>query len=55
MVDLEKTFIGIIRQYEKIIYKVCSAYISPEFPLADLYQDSRNSGMKVLFLPGYIG
>lgn len=39
MVDPEKIFIGIIRQYEKIIYKVCSAYISPEFPLADLYQE----------------
>ena len=37
--ELEKAFIGVVQQYERIIYKVCSFYVSPEVPLADLYQD----------------
>lgn len=37
--DLEKTFIDMIRNYERVIYKVCSFYVSVEFPLADLYQE----------------
>jgi RNA polymerase sigma-70 factor (ECF subfamily) len=38
-VELEKSFITIVRQYERVIYKVCSFYKSDEFPLADLYQE----------------
>ncbi|GAB6123443.1 RNA polymerase sigma factor [Dysgonomonas termitidis] len=38
-VDLEKTFIDTLRSNERIIYKVCSFYVSDEFPLADLYQE----------------
>ena len=38
-VDLEKTFVGIIQQHERVIYKVCSFYTSPEFPISDLYQE----------------
>ena len=37
--DREKAFIAIIRQYEKVIYKVCSFYVSDENPMADLYQE----------------
>ena len=36
---IEKTFIELIRQNERLIYKVCSMYISDGFPLADLYQE----------------
>jgi len=39
-VDKEKAFIAMIREKERIIYKVCSFYISEEFPLADLYQET---------------
>ena len=38
-VELEKSFIAIVRQYERVIYKVCSFYVSDEFPIADLYQE----------------
>ena len=37
--DIEKAFIELIRQNERLIYKVCSVYASDGFPLADLYQD----------------
>ncbi len=37
--DMEKAFVGIIQQYERVIYKVCSFYSSDEFPMADLYQE----------------
>ena len=37
--DLEKEFIGIIRDYERIVYKVCTFYVSDESPMADLYQE----------------
>lgn len=37
--DLEKTFIEMIGSNERVIYKVCSFYVSDEFPLADLYQE----------------
>ena len=36
---IEKTFIELIRQNERLIYKVCSIYVSDEFPIADLYQE----------------
>jgi RNA polymerase sigma-70 factor (ECF subfamily) len=35
----EKLFIELVRQNERLIYKVCSMYISDEFPLSDLYQE----------------
>ena len=38
-VDLEKAFIAMVRQYERVIYKVCSFYVSDVFPMADLYQE----------------
>ena len=37
--DMEKAFVAIVRQYERVIYKVCSFYMSDEFPMADLYQE----------------
>jgi len=37
--DQEKAFIEMIRNNERIIYKVCSFYVSDEFPIADLYQE----------------
>jgi len=37
--NIEKAFIELIRQNDRLIYKVCSMYISDEFPLADLYQE----------------
>ncbi|MCL2246432.1 MAG: sigma-70 family RNA polymerase sigma factor [Lentimicrobiaceae bacterium] len=36
---IEKTFIEMIQQHERLIYKVCSMYLSEEFPMADLYQE----------------
>jgi len=38
--ELEKKFIGIVKQNERVIYKVCSFYASDEEPLTDLYQDT---------------
>lgn len=38
--DTEKVFINMIRENERIIYKVCSFYISDEYPLADLYKET---------------
>jgi len=38
-IDLERKFVEIVKQYERIIYKVCSFYASPELPIADLYQE----------------
>ena len=38
--DTERAFIEMIHDNERIIYKVCSFYISDEFPLADLYQEA---------------
>jgi len=37
--NTEQAFIELIRQNERLIYKVCSVYISAEFPMADLYQE----------------
>jgi len=37
--DIEKSFIELIQQNERLIYKVCSVYISKEFPIEDLYQE----------------
>ena len=37
--DREKAFIALVRENERLIYKVCSVYVSDEFPMADLYQE----------------
>lgn len=37
--ELEKRFIAMIKQNERVIYKVCSFYVSDDEPLNDLYQD----------------
>ncbi len=37
--DMEMAFLQMIRDNERVIYKVCSFYISDEYPLADLYQE----------------
>lgn len=39
MKTLEKEFIGIIRENERLIYKVCSFYVSEVLTLADLYRE----------------
>ena len=38
--DLEKAFVEMIHRYERVIYKVCSFYVSEEHPMADLYQET---------------
>lgn len=38
-IDIEKEFIATVKQYERVIYKVCTFYISDEHPLTDLYQE----------------
>ncbi len=35
----EEAFISLVRRHERLIYKVCSLYISPDWPLPDLYQE----------------
>ncbi|RNC63736.1 RNA polymerase sigma factor [Proteiniphilum sp. X52] len=35
----EHAFVKIVQEHERIIYKVCSFYVSDTFPLADLYQE----------------
>jgi RNA polymerase sigma-70 factor (ECF subfamily) len=37
--NIERAFIELIRTNERLIYKVCSVYVSCEFPMADLYQE----------------
>jgi len=39
MKRVEKDFIKIIQEYERVIYKVCSIYVSGLLPMADLYQE----------------
>lgn len=36
---IENQFVEIVHKYEKVIYKVCSFYVSDDFPLADIYQE----------------
>jgi RNA polymerase sigma-70 factor (ECF subfamily) len=38
--DMENQFIVMIKQNERIIYKVCSFYISSQYSLDDLYQET---------------
>ena len=35
----EQEFLSVIREYERVIYKVCYLYATPNAPLNDLYQD----------------
>jgi len=37
--SIEKAFIELIKENKRLIYKVCSIYVSDEFPMADLYQE----------------
>ncbi|MCL2651457.1 MAG: sigma-70 family RNA polymerase sigma factor [Candidatus Azobacteroides sp.] len=37
--NLEKAFIELVQQNERLIYKVCSFYVSDGFPMTDLYQE----------------
>lgn len=39
MEKLEQEFAAVIRTYERVIYKVCYMYTTPNTPLADLYQE----------------
>ena len=36
---LEQEFIKLVKQYERVIYKVCTFYMSETSPLEDLYQE----------------
>lgn len=37
--NMEQAFLAMIRENERIIYKVCSLYATENSPLADLYQE----------------
>jgi RNA polymerase sigma-70 factor (ECF subfamily) len=37
---LEADFIKMVQQHERIIYKVCSFYVSDRSPMEDLYQET---------------
>lgn len=39
MENVEQEFISTIRTYERVIYKVCYLYTTPNAPLNDLYQE----------------
>ena len=36
---IEKAFIELVQENERLIYKVCSLYVTDESPMADLYQE----------------
>ncbi len=36
---MKKAFVEIIKQNERVIYKICYIYTTPELSVADLYQD----------------
>jgi RNA polymerase sigma-70 factor (ECF subfamily) len=36
----EQEFIAIVKQYERVIYNVCSFYVSDASPVEDLYQET---------------
>jgi RNA polymerase sigma-70 factor (ECF subfamily) len=38
--EQERDFIRMIKENERVIYKVCSVYVSEEFPMEDLYQET---------------
>ncbi|WP_280744694.1 MULTISPECIES: sigma-70 family RNA polymerase sigma factor [unclassified Parabacteroides] len=37
--DIKEAFLQMVQENERLIYKVCSFYVSEEYPMADLYQD----------------
>ncbi len=39
METIEQEFVTVVRQHERIIYKVCYLYATSDITLADLYQD----------------
>lgn len=39
MNNTEKEFVGMVRTYERVIYKVCYLYTTPNASLSDLYQE----------------
>lgn len=39
-IEIEDAFVRMIQQYERIIYKACSFYVSAQNPMEDLYQES---------------
>lgn len=39
MENVEQEFLSVIREYERVIYKVCYLYSTPNVLLNDLYQD----------------
>ena len=39
MENVEQEFLSVIREYERVIYKVCYLYTTPNATLNDLYQE----------------
>ena len=39
MENIEHEFMSVIREYERVIYKVCYLYTTPNATLSDLYQE----------------
>lgn len=39
MENLDQEFLSVIREYERVIYKVCYLYTTPHATLSDLYQE----------------
>lgn len=39
MDPIEQAFVSLIKEYERVIYKVCYLYATPNAPLNDLYQE----------------
>lgn len=39
MENVEQEFVSVIREYERVIYKVCYLYVTPHATLNDLYQE----------------
>lgn len=40
MEKAEEEFVAVIREYERVIYKVCYLYTTPHATLSDLYQEA---------------
>ena len=40
MENIEQEFLSVIREYERVIYKVCYLYTTPNATLNDLYQEA---------------
>lgn len=38
---IEQEFLSVIREYERVIYKVCYLYTHPNAPLNDLYRSAQ--------------